>query len=351
MPAPGAASPMRPSQAVTDFASLTRRGRARRLRLLARRALQERGLGEASLSFLADDNNTLFRAGLPGGAGFVVRIGVHGPVAHSPSEAGAETAWLAALASSGLAVPEPVPDRLGRLVSVLAAPGVPGERVVVVFRWLPGRPLADRLSPAIVTAYGRLAAQLHEHAAGFRPPGDPSLPRYDRLFPFQQPEVLFTAEAGPLLPIDRRVVFRQAADRVEQALARLRATSPPRLLHGDLHVWNVLEHRGRLMAIDFEDLMWGWPIQDIATAFYYLQHRPDSAALLESFRSGYEQISPWPEAEPGELQVFIAARALVLANDVLQMPPETLGDLDVPEFFARMERRLRAMLEGGRFAG
>lgn len=336
---------------MNEFSDLTRRGRARRLRPIAGRALEERGLGDASLAFLADDSNTLFRARLPGGAGYVVRIGTHGPTAHSPAEAAAEAAWLAALASSGLAVPEPVADRRGRLVSLYAAPGVPGERVVVVFRWLPGRPLADRLGPANAPAYGRLAAQLHAHAVGFLPPGNPPLPHYDRLFPFDQPEVLLAAEPGPLLPVERRQVFRQAADCVEGAIASLRVREPMRLLHGDLHVWNVLEHHGRLMAIDFEDLMWGWPIQDIATAFYYLQHRPDFAALVNGFRGGYEEAAPWPEGEPGELQTFIAARALVLANDVLQMPADTLGDLDVPEFFARMERRLRAILEGGAFAG
>ena len=159
-----------------------------------------------------------------------------------------------------------------------------------------------------------------------------------------------SAEPGPLLPPSRLAVFRRAAERVEAALACLRATGPMRLLHGDLHVWNVLVHRGQLAAIDFEDLMWGWPIQDIATALYYLHHRPDFPGVV-AVPPGYERVSPWPETEPGELGTFIAGRALVLANDVLQMPPQTLGGLDVPEFFARAERRLRAILEQGTFIG
>jgi Ser/Thr protein kinase RdoA (MazF antagonist) len=163
--------------------------------------------------------------------------------------------------------------------------------------------------------------------------------------------VLFATSPSPLLPPERLAVFRRAADGVEEAIARLKATGPLRLLHGDFHVWNVLVHRGNLAAIDFEDLMWGWPIQDIGTALYYLFHRPDFAAVRDGFRRGYEQVSPWPEAAPGDLETFIAARALVLANDVLQMPPDTLADLDVPEFFARAERRLRAVLDRGVFAG
>ena len=163
--------------------------------------------------------------------------------------------------------------------------------------------------------------------------------------------MLFGPSPSPLLPPDRLAVFRRAAERVEEAIARLQATGPLRLLHGDFHVWNVLVHRGDLAAIDFEDLMWGWPIQDIGTALYYLFHRPDFATVRDGFRRGYEQVAPWPETRPGDLETFIAGRALVLANDVLQMAPDTLGDLDVPEFFARAERRLRAILDGGAFAG
>jgi Ser/Thr protein kinase RdoA (MazF antagonist) len=337
--------------AARAFSDLTRRGRARRLRAIARQALEERGLEDCALEFLTDHTNTLFRARVAGEPGFVVRIGVHGPIAHSPAEAQAETEWLASLRASGLTVPEPVPDRRGHLVSVLSAPGVEGRRVVVVFRWLPGSLLQERLTPANLEAYGRLAAELHRHAADFRRPGRSPLPRYDRLFPFDQPELLFGPPTSPLLPPDRLAVFRRAAERVEEAIARLQATGPPRLLHGDFHVWNVLVHRGDLAAIDFEDLMWGWPIQDIGTALYYLFHRPDFETVRDDFRRGYEQVARWPETQPGELETFVAGRALVLANDVLQMAPETLGDLDVPEFFARAERRLRAILDGGEFRG
>ncbi|MFH1331332.1 MAG: phosphotransferase [Actinomycetota bacterium] len=337
--------------AARPFPDLTRRGRARRLRLMARAALAARNLGECSLRFLGDDTNTLFQARAADGARFVVRIGVHGPVAHSRGETEAEAAWLAALRASGFTVPEPVPDHRGRLVTPLTMPGIEGERLVVVFRWLPGRLLEERLTPPHVEAYGRLAAQLHGHAAGFQPPGNPPLPRYDRVFPFQEPEVLFAAGPTPLLPPERRALFLRVADRVERAIARLEAGGPMRLLHGDFHVWNVLVHRGHLAAIDFEDLMWGWPIQDVATAFYYLYHRPDFPEALAGFRRGYEQVAPWPETEPGELDTFIAGRALVLANTVTLMPAFPTGEFDTAAFFERAERRLRTILDGGTFTG
>ena len=61
-------------------------------------------------------------------------------------------------------------------------------------------------------------------------------------------------------------VYEKAIAWTQEAITRLQASGEPlRLLHGDLHPWNVRSYRGVLSPIDFEDLMLGWPVQDIAT--------------------------------------------------------------------------------------
>ena len=62
---------------------LTRLGRARRLRALARRSLEPYDLTISSLRLLADETNTLFVARNDAGERFVVRVGLGGPIAHS----------------------------------------------------------------------------------------------------------------------------------------------------------------------------------------------------------------------------------------------------------------------------
>jgi len=333
-----------------QWEDLTRLGRARRLRSLARQALGSYDTHISSLRLLADETNTLFLARDQAGEGFVVRVGLGGPIAHTFPEVQAETAWLAALArDTGLQVSRPVPDRRGRLVNRIGFAGVPEERNVVVFRWIGGTLLDDQLTPANLEAYGGLAASLHGHAGSYRPPEEAPLPHYDRLFPFDEPEVLFLPGREDLLPPDRRAVFAEAAARVEAAIDRLRTREPMRLLHGDLHIWNVLVTRQGVAAIDFEDLMWGWPVQDLATALYYLQGRPDFDRIRTTFRTGYEQVAPWPEQTPGEIDTFMAGRALVLANDVQLMLDDPAEDIDGPAFFARAERRLRSVLHGEPF--
>jgi Ser/Thr protein kinase RdoA (MazF antagonist) len=149
------------------------------------------------------------------------------------------------------------------------------------------------------------------------------------------------------LPAERRARFIAAAAHVERAIDDLKARNEPmQVLHGDLHVWNVLKTRRGLAAIDFEDHMWGWPIQDLGVALYYLARRPNYRAMLDHFRAGYVRVRPWPERRPGELETFIAARTLVLANDVVLLEREGEAGLDADAFFVRADALLQRLLGG-----
>lgn len=324
-----------------DFHDLTERGRAARLRRVAERALASYDVVVLRLRLITNASNGIFRVDTPDGP-LVIRVGLGGHIGHSLDEVRSETEWLAALAAeTDLRVPAPVPARNGRLVVAAGAPGVPERRNCVVFRWIPGPLLADRLSPARVAALGAYAAGLHRHGAGFGPLGDFVAPRYDRLFPFDEPVVLFES---PMLSGRRESLFREAAARVEDALDRLRRHRPG-LLHGDLHQWNVKVVGRDVAAFDFEDLMWGWPVQDLATTLYYYHGLPEYRSLRAALETGYRGAGGvWPD--DADIDTFLAGRSLVLANDVL-VTPEWRSEMG--PFFERAERRLEALLGGGEF--
>ena len=146
----------------------------------------------------------------------------------------------------------------------------PSRACAAVFSWVPGSDLAEHLSPANLAKLGELMARLHQHALTYRPPAGLELLHYARVFPFPEPVILFEPCFADLFPPERRAVFKQAIQWAQTAIDRLQANGEPmRILHNDLHQWNVRIYRGRLLPIDFEDLMWGWPVQDIATTLYY----------------------------------------------------------------------------------
>ena len=306
-------------------------------------ALDSYDLGLVRLRLITNETNGVFRADGADGSRYVVRVGLGGEVGHATDVVRAEVAWLAAISDEAdLLVPEPIRTRSGNRVVVAEAPGVPERRNVVVFSWVPGPLLGDRLTPRNVEYCGAYLAALHHHGASFVPPYAAALPRYDRALPFEETDHLALLDDRQLAPAARER-FREARARVEEAIVTLGGAVPVQLLHGDFHPWNVKVQRSRIAAFDFEDLMWGWPIQDVATTLYYFQGTPDYWTLLEAFAKGYRSVARWPATDQSEIDTFLIGRALVLANYVLASAE--LRDRSA-YWFRRFDRRLSALLEG-----
>jgi Ser/Thr protein kinase RdoA (MazF antagonist) len=174
--------------------------------------------------------------------------------------------------------------------------------------------------------------------------------RLNQVFPFPHPFVVFEDRFSGLISKDRRTILQNAMNWAQEYVDRLVSSGESmRILHADLHQWNVLVFCDRLSPIDFEDLMLGWPVQDIAICFYYLQDLENYTALKDAFQEGYTRCCPWPERVPGEIESFIAARAMDLANFVLN-EYNPAWDIDTAEFLERTEKRLVKLIEARREA-
>mgnify|MGYP001142147621 CR=1 FL=1 len=321
------------------YRSLTELGQARRLRPLAWHALQQYDLPVARLRLVTNDMNGIFRVDTIHGEKYILRVTLP-QGGHTRHHVTAEMDWLRALArDTDLSVPRPLAAKNGSLVVDAEALGVPQPRLCTIFSWVPGTDLAEHLSPATMTKLGELMARLHLHALTYRPPAGLELLHFDRVFPFPEPVILFEERFAQFFPPARCAIFEEAIAWVQTAINHLQVSGEPmRILHNDLHQWNVRIYRGQLSPIDFEDLMWGWPVQDIATTLYY--HLDDGfVAMRAAFQEGYTRILPWPERYPGEIGAFLAAQAMMLANFILT-DPNPGWRIQAPEFIARIEKRL-----------
>lgn len=331
-----------------NYYDLTNRGRALRLRPLAIAALADYDLAVRRVRLITNGFNGIFRVDTEGGGKYVLRVCRPTETESGLPQLRSEMMWLAALRrDTDLRVPAPLATRRGDFVTTTQVDGVPEARHCVVFSWLPGRDLDAQLSVATMEQLGALAAELHQHAAGWTPPAGFTIGRYDTPFPFEPP-ILFEDEHRAMLPPARRALFSSTIERVQAAIDRLKASTPPRVLHADLHRWNAKVYRGRIAAFDFQEILWGWPVQDIAITLYYLHGEADYPAWRAAFERGYERVAAWPEAFPGEIDLFIAARGMMLANGLLT-DVDAEWRAEAPRYFERTEMRLRALLEGGTF--
>ena len=323
------------------FAELSNGGRARRLRQLAWNALRHYDLDCVRLSLVTNHLNGIFLVETPTDR-WILRIGTP-EVGHTRAHAEAEMEWLAALARyTEISVPRPLPARDGSLVVEESAPGVPEPRLCAIYSWVPGSNLASRLTLENIRRQGVLMARLHEHAGTFAFRKQVNTLVFDRVFYFPEPVVLFDPAYRDYLTGEQADLFRKWNDRAEEAIATLRAGGEPqRVLHGDLHQWNVRAAGGVLSPIDFEDLILGWPVQDIAISLYYYQDEKDFPRRRTAFRDGYESIRTWPERGNGEIDTFLAARGLGLLNFVFQS--WKMLDMDPRKFSEKIAQRINLL--------
>ena len=187
------------------------------------------------------------------------------------------------------ASPPEVFDTLdGEPVVRRARAGVPGARVLHAVRMDPG-PAAhtDDVARRGACQMGTLAALLHQHAAAHTGAPPPVLIADRVLYWRVENRLSAIAASAPLIG--------EALDRAQRFLTELWADPPhpPHLLHGDLTAENILVDHDALVPIDFQDLVWGLEIQDLAIAWNSLAHFGEPERLRDQFRAGYVTVRPW----------------------------------------------------------
>jgi Ser/Thr protein kinase RdoA (MazF antagonist) len=305
------------------FELLTPIGQSRRLRAVACAALQEYAITVRRLSLLTVDTNTIFRVDAATGDRYALRISTPGE--HSLNDNLIELAWLTALArDTTLKVVIPVANQRGDYLTQVALPTVPETRRCVLFRWLPGRPLATQVSPAHTDTLGTIMAALHDHAATVQlPPSLTPMTWHTVFYYHHEPVVIDDPAYAALFSTARRAVIHEVATAAEQVLQSLAQSTTERiLLHGDLHPYNVHVAHGRLYILDFEDVLFGYPVQDIAITFAAFRHYPDCERLQSAFQAGYSRRRPWPVQSPTQLTALIAACDLMMVNYAAQAEAE-----------------------------
>jgi Ser/Thr protein kinase RdoA (MazF antagonist) len=294
------------------FDELTPVGRRRRLSRLAGDVLQrEHGVRPVALHAVAGHwFNTVFRVDEQDGSRSALRVGDAHRI-HVEGVEEVEVAWLDALAAD---LPTVVAARVlrtpdGRPWTTAERADVTGARVCTRFTWARGRRLSDRLDERGMRAGGRILAELHEHAAGYRLPfALPAGLRADR--------VAYFGDTSRILAYRARdsVAFNEAIARVQERIDLLWTSPPhsPHLLHGDLGAHNLMRWHDQVRVLDFQDLQFGFDVQDLGIALADMTwHEAD---LIEPFMRGYADVRPLPDLSPDLVAALRVGRSLNMIN-------------------------------------
>jgi Ser/Thr protein kinase RdoA (MazF antagonist) len=281
-----------------------------RVRGLALEALRAYDLEVIRCSFVARAFNTVFRVDTTNGS-YALRVSP-GLRIHAEGCEALEAAWVTALRRDvGLATPAVMLARDGSPVVWASTEGVPEPRSCVLFEWVGGQELRRRMSPGPVRKTGELAAIVNDQAVARQESAAPSGALVaDHVLYFRTEFRLDELRPTYGSALD------EAVSRAQQTLDALwrNPPHPAHLLHGDISPSNVMVAGSEVTLIDFQDLIWGFEIQEVVIALQGLANFDDFEALWKAFREGYEAIRPWPEADPETLAGLHAARRLNTLN-------------------------------------
>ncbi|MDE2890081.1 MAG: phosphotransferase [Gemmatimonadota bacterium] len=295
------------------FEDLTYRGQLRRLRRLALEALAFYDLGDFKLRPLQHRHNATFRV-KAGGCRYVLRV--NRPGHRDPALIRSELEWLDAITrDTGLAVPAPVADREGKLLTIASTTGVPEPRVCALFRWVKGRFCGQHdLTGRHLERVGRLMGRLHCHAEGFVPPPGFTRIRWDAEGLLGGVYGGNTADAKAVLDPARRAAVDRAESITRRAMEQLgEAPSVFGLIHGDLHQMNYVFLKGEARALDFDDCGWGYYLGDMCATLGPLVSRKDFPSLRAAFLHGYRVVRPLDAGHERMLTSFLIADRLKIA--------------------------------------
>jgi Ser/Thr protein kinase RdoA (MazF antagonist) len=268
---------------------------------------------------------------------FALRINTNSP--RTPENLRAEIAFVRLLAEDGrVKVPHPIENCEGNFYTSILHEASGRMFHCVLYSWILGEELEEEpQNEQQLFALGTAMATMHVAAQGFELPEGSSLPTFDD--PLWWTEDFLLSEKS-VLDAEAKDLISRALAAIKSGVAKFYANGTPRLIHADMHGGNALWYEGSLSVIDFDDCGIGFPLQDLATALYYLDTPEQDAA----FRQGYESIAPVPQCSEKELSMLFLQRRIVLLNYLYETSNLEHRSM-IPEYQEETLRRIRNYLE------
>lgn len=337
---------------MTDFYDWSTDRQIAALGELARTALTQYRGCFAQPALIKYRENAIFKVTRDDGAVFALRIHRYGY--HDDAALLSELAWMNALASSGVAVPNIIRNERGDLLTFARSPSIAERRQIDMLSWLDGVPLAvlergGALSVAQRRAHyrkvGELLATLHEQAANWTMPAGFSRPDW-----FAEALVGENPHWGRFWELDRlttgeRALLVRAREAAASALKSFPQTAHNSgLIHADLLADNVLVDGAQVRPIDFDDCGFGWNLFDLATSIYFTRDDADHDGLTDALIAGYRTVRDLPESDLDALPLFLLLRATTYLGWVSTRAETATARELAPMLIARCCREAEAFL-------
>ena len=297
--------------------------------------LESYGLRDCAVESINYEYNATFKVESASGEKFALRININSP--RTPANTRAEIYWVQRLLETeAVGVAAPIANESGEFLTRVNHAPSGRTLTAVLYTWLEGEELGDEPTLDQVKKVGAAMAAMHIASENFSLPADAALPTFSD--PMWGVEDLLLGPKSLLDAASKSVIFEAFAT-INKTIAALYAANRAQIIHADLHGWNMKWHDDKLSVFDFDDCGFGLPIQDIATAIYYLDTPEQDQALLE----GYVSVRPLPQYTDFDMKTLLLHRRFMLLNYLYETENQEHQEM-IPDYQAETIRRAQSFL-------
>lgn len=278
---------------------------------IARNAITKYNFQSPKLKFLKHLENTTFKLSSEQGD-FLLRVycGTQNTVQDIESEAKI-IEYL--ISCNSYTYQKPIYNNSDNFVSIGEALGI--SRPVSILSWVDSPVVGNQFNDiGLFERLGRLLADIHNKLADWQKPIDFHRPTFNTETLIGKNGAFGYANSGYKYFDSETVrLFESVYQRlIDFEAVNSKETNIFGLIHGDLHLNNVIINQNSLIPIDFDDSGYGYYIYDLAVILANYSHMEEYYQIKANLIKGYKTIRKISIDIENQLSLFIAARYICL---------------------------------------
>ncbi|BAY87465.1 stress response kinase A [Calothrix parasitica NIES-267] len=278
---------------------------------IASNAIKKYSFQSPKLKFIKHLENTTYKLSAEQGD-FLVRVycGLNNTVKDIESEAKI-IEYL--ISCNNYTYQKPIYNNSDNFVSIGEASGI--SKPVSILSWIDSPIIGHDIDDiSLFEKLGKLFAHIHKKIADWQKPINFHRPTFDADSLIGKNGAFGYANSGYKY-FDRETV--SLFESVYQRLIDFEAVNGKEnnfgIIHGDLHLNNVILHQSSLIPIDFDDSGWGYYIYDLAVILANYWGIPEYSAIKINLIKGYRTTRKMSDEIENQIPLFIAVRYICIA--------------------------------------
>ncbi len=279
---------------------------------IARNAIEQYSFNSVKLEFIKHLENTTFKLSSEQG-NFLLRVycGLQNTVQDIESEA----KIIEYLSScNNYRYQKPIYNNFNNFVSIGKASGI--SKAVSILSWIDSPVIGHQVKDlSLFEKLGKLLAHIHNKLADWQKPIDFHRPMFDA------DGLIGKNGAFGYATLGYRYFDRETVNLFELVYQRLsdfeavagKETNVFGIIHGDLHLKNVICHKNTLVPIDFDDSSYGYYIYDLAVILANYWGITEYSQIKQNLFQGYRTIRKFSVEIENQISLFMAARYICIA--------------------------------------